>query len=189
MIKDEIGAQIKKLRNDKNMTLKQLSELTGLSIGFLSQLERGMTSVAIDTLLKIASVLDVSINYFFPEDNPQNDDPVLRRYEQKIILSDRNNFIQYSLSKNLSDKEMLPRLIEILPRKTYEKVNLYSHEGEEFIYILEGILTYYYKNQKYDLYPGDSLHIHSNEIHNWENNTNNVVRLIEVTIPNKFKKE
>lgn len=189
MIKDEIGAQIKKLRNDKNMTLKQLSDLTGLSVGFLSQLERGMTSVAIDTLLKIASVLDVSINYFFAEDEPQNDDPVLRRYEQKVILSDRNNFIQYRLSKNLSDKEMLPRLIEILPRKSYEKVNLYSHEGEEFIYILEGILTYYYKNQKYDLYPGDSLHVHSNEIHNWENNTNNVVRLIEVTIPNKFKKD
>nr|PZN11145.1 MAG: hypothetical protein DIU64_03745 [Caldicoprobacter oshimai] len=55
---------------------------------------------------------------------------------------------------------------------------------------LEGILTYYYKNQKYDLYPGDSVHIRSNEMHNWENNnTNNVVRLIEVTIPNKFKKE
>lgn len=186
---DEIGAKIKKLRNSKNMTLKQLSEQTGLSIGFLSQLERGMTSVAIDTLLKIASVLDVSINYFFPEDKHQNDDPVLRRYERKVILSDRNNFIQYGLSKDLSDKEMFPRLIEILPRKTYEKVNLYSHEGEEFIYILEGILTYYYKNQKYDLYPGDSLHIRSNEMHNWENNTNNVVRLIEVTIPNKFKKE
>ena len=151
MLKEHIGTQIKKLRAESSMTLKQLSDLTGLSVGFLSQLERGMTSVAIDTLLKIASVLGVSI-------------------------------------VSMADKNMLPRLIEILPRKTREKVSLYSHEGEEFIYILEGILTYYYKNQKYDLYPGDSLHVHSEEMHNWENDTNDVVRLLEITIPNKFKK-
>jgi transcriptional regulator with XRE-family HTH domain len=188
MLKEHIGTQIKKLRAESSMTLKQLSDLTGLSVGFLSQLERGMTSVAIDTLLKIASVLGVSINYFFSDVEEQGETPVLRRHEHQIILSDENNFIQYRLSRNLADKDMLPRLIEILPRKTREKVSLYSHEGEEFIYILEGILTYYYKNQKYDLYPGDSLHVHSEEMHNWENDTNDVVRLLEITIPNKFKK-
>ena len=188
MIQDQIGAQIKKLRKKNGMTLKQTSELTGLSVGFLSQLERGMTSVAIDTLLKIASVMGVSINYFFADIDNQNEDPVIRRHEHQIILSDKDNFIQYRLSRNLADKDMLPRLIEILPRKTKEKVNLYSHEGEEFIYILEGILTYYYKDQKYDLYPGDCLHVHSQELHNWQNNTNAVVRLLEITTPNRFKK-
>ena len=49
-----IGLKIKELRNSKKFTLKYLSEETNLSIGFLSQLERGMTSVAIDTLAKIA---------------------------------------------------------------------------------------------------------------------------------------
>ncbi|HZJ82326.1 MAG TPA: helix-turn-helix domain-containing protein [Clostridia bacterium] len=186
-MKDQIGSQIKKLRNDKNMTLKQTGELTGLSVGFLSQLERGMTSVAVDTLLKIASVLGVSINYFFKETEGQNDDPIMKRYDNNIILNDKNNFIQYRLSKNLYDKGMLPRLIEILPRKEREKVTQYTHEGEEFIYILQGILTYYYKDEKYDLYPGDSLHVHSSEMHNWENNTNDVIRLIEVTTPNKFR--
>ncbi|MFY9177982.1 MAG: cupin domain-containing protein [Caldicoprobacterales bacterium] len=187
MIQDQIGAQIKKLRKKNQMTLKQLSELTGLSVGFLSQLERGMTSVAIDTLLNIASVLGVSINYFFTERESHNEDPVARRHEYEIILSDKNNFIQYSLSKSLSDKDMLPRLVEILPCKKQEKVILYSHEGEEFIYILEGILTYYYKDKKYDLYPGDCIHVHSHDPHNWQNNTNGIVRLLEITTPNKFK--
>ncbi|MDI6618990.1 MAG: helix-turn-helix domain-containing protein [Clostridiales bacterium] len=188
MLRKHIGTQIKKLRMESDMTLKQLSDLTGLSVGFLSQLERGMTSVAIDTLFNIASVLGVSINYFFPDIKDQDEVPVVRRYEYQIVLSDKDNFIQYRLSKNLSDKDMFPRLIEILPRKTREKVKLYTHEGEEFIYIIEGILTYYYKSQKYDLYPGDCLHVHSEEMHNWENNTNGVVRLLEITVPNKFKK-
>lgn len=56
-----IGLKIKELRNAKKFTLKYLSEETNLSIGFLSQLERGMTSVAVDSLAKIARVLEVNV--------------------------------------------------------------------------------------------------------------------------------
>lgn len=62
---DDIGKKIKKLRTNKKLTLKELSEKTNLSIGFLSQLERGLTTVAIDSLTKIAKELDVSLTYFF----------------------------------------------------------------------------------------------------------------------------
>ena len=62
-----IGLQIKTIRTRNNMTLKQLSEQTDLSIGFLSQLERGMSSVAIDSLEKIAEALDVPLTSFFNE--------------------------------------------------------------------------------------------------------------------------
>ena len=56
-----IGLRIKSLRNEKKYTLKYVSENTGLSIGFLSQLERGMTSIAIDSLDKIATLLGVEL--------------------------------------------------------------------------------------------------------------------------------
>ncbi len=62
---DDIGKKIKKLRTNKKLTLKELSERTNLSIGFLSQLERGLTTVAIDSLTKIAKELDVNLTYFF----------------------------------------------------------------------------------------------------------------------------
>ena len=100
---------------------------------------------------------------------------------------DKDNFVQFYLSHNLSDKTMLPRLIEIYPKKGDEKVLSYVHEGEEFIYILEGILTYYYNGVRYELYPNDSAHIRSTASHNWENNTNKIVRLLMVSIPNRFK--
>ena len=55
--KASIGARVKALRTSKKLTLKQLSELSGLSIGFLSQLERGLSSIAIDSLAKLADIL------------------------------------------------------------------------------------------------------------------------------------
>ena len=60
-----IGAKVKAFRTAKKYTLKQLSEESGLSIGFLSQLERGLSSIAIDSLAKLADILGVSLSAFF----------------------------------------------------------------------------------------------------------------------------
>lgn len=184
----EIGMKIKKLRSEKNLTLKELNQLTNLSVGFLSQLERGLTTVAIDSLDNISRALGVDINYFFTMIKEQTD-VVQKSYEREVVLMDRNNFIQFYLSHNLSDKVMMPRLIEVYPKKDDEKVLSYAHEGEEFIYILEGILTYYYDGERYELYPNDSVHISSRSQHNWENNTNKIVKLLMVSTPNRFAKE
>ncbi|MEG1621068.1 MAG: helix-turn-helix transcriptional regulator, partial [Oscillospiraceae bacterium] len=62
-----IGSKIKALRISKKYTLKQLSVESGLSTGFLSQLERGVSSIAIDSLAKIAEILNVSLSSFFDE--------------------------------------------------------------------------------------------------------------------------
>lgn len=183
----EIGSKIKTLRSDKNMTLKELSEMTNLSIGFLSQLERGITTVAIDSLDAISKALSVDISHFFTM-SKEKSNIVTRGYEREVIFMDLNNFIQYHLSSDLEDKSMFPRLVEVYPKKKDEKVQGYKHEGEEFIFILEGILTYYYNDERYELYPGDSLHIDSTITHNWENNTGKIVRMIEVSVPNHFHK-
>ena len=60
-----VGNRIKKLRTKKKMTLKELSLLSDLSVGFLSQLERGLTSVAIDTLEQLSRIFNVDISFFF----------------------------------------------------------------------------------------------------------------------------
>lgn len=182
----QIGSKINKLRTDKKLTLKELSQLTNLSVGFLSQLERGLTTVAIDSLDNISRALGVDINYFFSISKDQNN-IVQKSYEREVIFMDSENFVQYHLSHSLADKNLLPRLIEVFPKKDNETVLSYAHEGEEFIYILEGILTYYYNGERYELYPGDSVHICSTSSHNWENNTNKIVRLLMVNTPNSFK--
>lgn len=182
----DIGGKIKELRVSKNLTLKELSEKVQLSIGFLSQLERGLTNVAVDSLEKIAEALEVDLSYFFsiPKSNNKS---ILRSYEQEIFQVVNSQFINYHLTNDLENKVMVPRLVQILPSNTEEDVTNYNHEGEEFVYVLEGILTLYLDNEKYELYPGDSIHINSTTPHNWANYTNKLVKLLAVNTPNHFK--
>ncbi|MEG0774284.1 XRE family transcriptional regulator [Clostridium sp.] len=183
-----IGWKIKELRNSKNITLKQLSEDSGLSVGFLSQLERGLTSIAVDSLENLAKILGVNLSFFFNVENRQ-DRKVLKSYERPVLNMQEGGFISYSLCQNLEDKAFVPKLVNVFPHKTDEQVALYKHSGEEFIYVLEGILTLYIDNNMYDLYPGDSIYLDSSEVHNWANNTNKLVKILTVNSPNYFRGE
>ena len=181
----DIGSKVKKLRNSKKMTLKELSEKTKLSIGFLSQMERGITAVATDSLSEIAEALGVDLSYFFT--NPRRSKKyVMRSYEKEVFQLQDAGFIMYQLTNEIGDKDMLPRLIELLPNNSDEPIDTYPHEGEEFIYILEGILTLLIDGEHYDLFPGDSAHYKSDIPHNWKNNTNKMVKFLEVNVPAYF---
>lgn len=182
----DIGSKIKELRNSRKMTLKELSEKSELSVGFLSQLERGLTTIAIDSLENIAEILGVHLSYFFDVPHKENK-KVLRSYERQVLSIQEGGFIAYSLCPDLEDKSFIPKLVEVLPHKNEERIALYKHSGEEFIYILEGILTMYIENDIYELYPGDSVHMDSDIIHNWQNNTNKVVKILSVNSPNYLK--
>lgn len=184
-----IGRKIKDLRTSHNMTLKELSEKTNLSIGFLSQLERGLTTVAIDSLDTIAEQLGVDLTYFIPPQKKHRGTVVLKSYENEFAQIVSNKFIYYNLTSNISNKEMHPRLIEILPMEKKENLTCYFHEGEEFIYVLEGTLTLYIDNQEHELYPGDSAHYKSNLYHNWTNYTSKKVKFLSVSVPNMFKED
>lgn len=182
---ESIGAKIKHLRSQRKMTLKDLSEKTNLSIGFLSQLERGLTSIATDTLEKIANVFEVELSYFFLKPKPKKR-PIIRSYEKEIFNICTSGCIQYNLSNDLEGKFMLPRFLDILPNNTDEDIQPYSHEGEEFVYVLEGTLTLFLDGEQHELYPGDSIHYNSSKNHNWANYTNKMVRIIVVATPNPF---
>lgn len=182
---DDIGSKVKELRTGSRMTLRELSEKTSLSTGFLSQLERGLTSIATDSLMKIADALDVELSYFFIKPAKRKSS-IMRSYEKEILRIDNGKYINYLLTSNPSDKQMTPRLIEILPSSTDEKLDQYQHEGEEFVYVQEGVLTLFINDERYELYPGDSAHYSSKVLHNYANYTNKMVRIIEVSVPNYF---
>ena len=183
-----IGAKVKALRTGKNYTLKQLSEETGLSVGFLSQMERGISSIAIDSLAKIADTLNVPLTNFFDGNAPASKDPVVHSFNLQCTKS-TSEIIQYMLSNNTAEYDMLPRLFHLMPLIDGDdaQVVMLTHIGEEFIYILEGIVTVYLGEREYTLYPGDSIQIHSNERHNWLNRTNKVAKLLSINTPNPFK--
>jgi len=188
-IGDNIGEKIKELRIKKGMTLRNLGEAVDLSAGFLSQLERGLTTISVDVLQRISVELGVEFTYFFHEVKIKDKkNVVMRGYEKEVYELVNSQFVYYHLSNNLTNKHMLPRMIDIFPNEKQERLKGYSHEGEEFIYVLEGILTLVLSDREEILYPGDSAHYSSQSLHNWGNNTSKKTRIIAIGTPNSYKK-
>ena len=184
---ETVGARIRVARTSRKMTLKQLSELSGLSVGFLSQLERGMSSVAIDTLAALANILGINPASFFTRPEETAPDPVMHGYELPVTLISPQ-IAQHVLSRSVGEFDMLPRLFTLLPLPDgSEAPEMYSHEGEEFIYVLEGIVTVALDGQRYTLYPGDSIQRRSCAPHNWANASGKTARLLQVNIPNPLR--
>ena len=183
-----IGAHIRNLRMAKKLTLKQLSDESGLSVGFLSQLERGMSSIAIDTLARLAHILGSDLSSFFNAVQAPGPEAVVHGFDLRATPVSPE-IIQYVLSNDPAGFEMLPRLFLLMPQASLdgEQIEMYSHEGEEFTYVLEGIVTVYLDGQRHTLYPGDSIQIRSNLPHNWVNLTNKPARLISINNPNPFR--
>lgn len=182
-----IGSKIKALRTAKQYTLKQVSEESGLSVGFLSQVERGISSVAIDSLAKIAACLEVSLSSFFENESVQDPDPIVHGFDQHFIqVSDQ--IIQATLSRNVMKYSFLPRIFQLLPFADFSDsdVEMYTHEGEEFLYVLEGVVTVFIDGRKYTLYPNDSIQINSTLPHNWVNGTNKSCKMLYLNFPNPF---
>lgn len=184
----DIGARVKELRTQKKMTLKQLSEACGLSVGFLSQFERGLSSIAIDSLEGIAQILAVPLSDLLQVSPTRNTtDPVVHgvMLQSKEISPQIYQCILHGTGHNFS---MLPRLFTLLPfQDPGEAPELYTHEGEEFVYVLEGIITFFLDSGQYLLYPGDSIHIHSNRPHNWMNTSSRIARILTVNTPNPLE--
>ncbi|KKB34103.1 helix-turn-helix domain-containing protein [Bacillus thermotolerans] len=173
----DIGTLIKNLRKSKKMTLKEVSEKTDLSISFLSQVERSLCSITLQSLHKISEALGVSPSYFFP-DTIQMDNNLIRRGNHKQP-EHQTSFIYSDLSGDVTDPLFVPRLVTLLPGDKRETP--FSHKGQEFIYVLDGTLTIILDNTEYDLYPGDSIHMESTRPHNWFNKTDQPVNFIVVS--------
>lgn len=182
-----IGIKIKELRNEKNLTLKQLSEKTGLSVGFLSQLERGLSNIAIDSLQNLADALNVSMNEILDtQDSFHKESPLLRSYEKSITIISPSVH-SYILTHSIKSLPVLPREYHLMPNINDEtELQIYSHEGFEWIYIIEGILSVRLENQTFDLYPGDTITIDSTKPHNWYNRSNKITKFIAINTPNPF---
>ncbi len=164
-----IGKKIRDLRKKAGLVLQDLSDRTGLSKPLLSQVEKEVISPPVATLLKISKALNVNIGFFFQDGAPEERVVLVRRDESKVIDSryfgrEESGYYYEALAYKKSKKYMEPFLVEF-KRKRMEKLSYFSHEGEEFIYLLEGVLEFRTEDQHYVLYPGDSLYFESSIPH------------------------
>lgn len=181
---EDLGLRIKTLRQQKNLTLRDVSESTGFSVSFLSQVEREISSLTITSLKRIAEALGVPLSYFFPP--PAMAAYVVKKAERKDFRLDNQPIIYNSLSGDLDNKALEPLLLTFLPGEKGMRTDAYSHLGEEFGFILEGTLHVTVDGHEYQLHEGDSIHFSSTKTHSWENRSGGVVKAIWVSTPRLF---
>jgi transcriptional regulator with XRE-family HTH domain len=179
-----IGAEIRRLRRDRGMPLRELSARTGLSTGFLSLVERGLSSLALTSLYTVAQALDTDVGHFFPQPDrgqPPHPLPHIGRggEVETTITSSRRTY--RLLSPRAPGKVLEPLLVTIQPTDT--DTEPYAHDGEEFCYVLEGELTYVIEDREHRLGTGDSIHMRSTTPHAIRNDSGKPVEAVWVLTP------
>lgn len=165
----QIGQKIRGLRQNQRLTLQDLADLTGLSKPLLSQIENDQVTPPIATLLKISKGLKVGIHFFFEtEGNRQKfvltraeNQPPLRRRPKGAVIE---GYLYRSLAPGIRHKHIEPFMVEFEPLP-WDESRSYSHDGEEFLHILEGELEFHYGSEIMTLKPGDSVYYDSSEPH------------------------
>lgn len=156
------GEQLRRLRIKAHKTLKEVSEITGLSISFISALERGGSGASVASLRSLAGAYGVNMREVFGADLEQSS-PLVRGEERPAMQWDNGVRFEEMAS---GEKVMDPSYIRV-PAGTGSE-GFYSHNGEEFIYVISGLLFVELKDQgTYRLAPGDTLYFPSTTPHRW----------------------
>lgn len=156
-----IGSKIKELRTAKKLTLHDVASETGFSTALISQIENNHVSPPIATLSKIAQFFDVKIGYFFAE-TEECPFEVLRAHERsaipRVISKDGTNhgYFYESLSVRKKNKKMDPFLLTL--NEQVANTETYSHNGEEFLFVLKGKAELLLDNQRIVLEEEDGVY-------------------------------
>jgi transcriptional regulator with XRE-family HTH domain len=160
----DIGSQIRKLRNRRELTLQDLANLSGLSKPNLSQIENNLVTPPIATLLKISTALGVPIGHFFQETAQESNIVVVRKEDRYGVAKGQHiSHIGYQyepLAYPKADKCMEPFIVHMEERES-DAIVYNNHRGEEFLYVIEGTLEFRCGDSTVTLREGDSLYFDS----------------------------
>jgi len=176
-----LGARLRLRRKELKLSMKEVANASGLSIGFISQVERGLTSPSLTSLTAIAHYLKSDVSNFLSQ--PKSKSSITRQLERDVYTINKNGLQYERLSDSFPGHTLNSVIIHELPGYKTESV---SHEGEEFFYILEGAITIYIDGKVNILETGDSLHFDSSKSHSAWNHTDKVTTLIHVCTMNVF---
>jgi DNA-binding transcriptional MerR regulator/quercetin dioxygenase-like cupin family protein len=174
-----IGLHLRHLRRRRGLSLAAVAEAVGISVGFLSALERAQMSASIGTLRKLARFYKTNILDFF---DPSAANPHLVRPEARKILEAGPGVRMELLA--WGNAVMEPHLFRIAPGAG--SGDSYSHEGEEFLFVLRGQFKIALDGESFLLNPGDSFYFESVTPHTWANPGKGETWVLWVNTPPTF---
>lgn len=173
-----IGSRIRAARQSQRLTIEQVAEATGLTKGFLSRVERDLTSPSVASLVTLCQVLSVSIGELFaaPETH-------LTRREDGPRISLGGEGIVERLLTARSERRLQIIQAVIEPRGRGES-ELYAVDCDvDVLHVTKGRIQLILSNEKYDLEEGDTLSFPGREPHTWVNPTDETVEVLWILVP------
>lgn len=178
-----IGPKIRALRLKKSMGLVELGRHSGLSPALLSKIERGLLYPTLPTLLRIALVFSVGLDYFFSDPRDRPAAAVVRRAD-RIRLPDASgsepSYFFESLDFPVPERRLSGYLAEFVTPSA-ARAAIHEHAGAELIYLMQGSLAVNVGDDQYVLQAGDSMYFDSSVPHGYQRRGTRPCRAIVVT--------
>jgi transcriptional regulator with XRE-family HTH domain len=179
-----VGEKIKELREKKGFSLKEMADLTGFSTALLSQMENHLVSPSLGTIIKLAGALGVRVGDFLGESQGEPFSIVRRDERKKVSRFASKDGVKYgysyeSLGYDKKDRHMEPFIVTLEPA-TVKPSKTSVHEGEEFIFVLEGEMEVILGNHRDVLYPGDSIYYDSTIPHRVQCHQDKITKILAV---------
>ena len=180
-----LAQNLRRIREEKNVSMKELGEKSDLSVAQISKLENGKADPSVSSLMRLASVLNVSVAMLLAEDTPKVSP--LRKgegYPFRRYTGTGEPVIEIFLNVS-KDARMQPEIITLPPKA--ESGPPLSHNGEEFFYVLEGSADFFYGAECFPMEQGDFLYFDNTVPHRWINtNGEEETRLLVCCSPPVF---
>ena len=176
----DLGKKLKELRLCNDLTLEELASRSELTKGFLSQVERNLTSPSISTLEDILEALGTSLSEFF---KPEKEEQLVFGASDYFV-DERDDYTIEWIVPNAQKNEMEPILLTLRPGCRSELME--SHGGEEFGYVLKGSLYLVIDEKKYKLRPRETFYINGKKSHYLLNTGSADAKILWITTPPMF---
>jgi transcriptional regulator with XRE-family HTH domain len=179
-----VGEKVKALREQKGLSLRELADLTGFSSALLSQMENHLVSPSLGTMFKLAKALGIRVGDFLGETEGEPF-AIVRKDERKTVSrfaskeGVKYGYSYESLGFEKKNRRMEPFIVTLEPA-TVKTSKISVHDGEEFIFVLEGEMEVILGNHTDVLYPGDSIYYDSNIPHRVQCHQDKATRILAV---------
>lgn len=174
-----VGAHLRQLRSKRKLSLAAVAKAVGISVGFLSALERSQMTASVGTLGRLAKFYGTNILDFF--DATESSGPLVRPRGRKVLEAATG--VRMELLA-WGGKAMEPHLFRLAPGAGSGEA--YQHEGEDFLYLLRGRLAITIADKEYKLAAGDSFYFESTTPHRWSNPGRSETWVLWVNTPPTF---
>ncbi len=172
----QLATRLRERRRERGLTLKAVADAAGLSVGFISQIERGITVPSLSSLVSVSRVLDVNVGDFLTSQPQPDEDEVQTRQSERPVFAVSESSVTYErISSSFPGHILRSVIIHEPPGHRSEPI---AHEGEEMMYVIEGTITFELDGERTILGPGDSMHFPSTRIHSTWNHSDSPATIL-----------